>query len=92
MGIKTVPEAVLRRTFNNLAAKLLYILNDYVDSDNNTIIKSIFGILGTLLRKQELIMWTNESTVKIFSSILNPFCIHTKPKVLTLLQFGLDIY
>ncbi|EFA09698.2 RRP12-like protein [Tribolium castaneum] len=80
MGIKTVPEPVLRRTFSDLSAKVLHILNDYVDSDNNTIVKSIFGILGTLLRKQELIVWTNEATVKIFTSMLNPFCLHTKPK------------
>lgn len=83
MGIKTVPEGVLRRTFSDISAKMLHILKDYVDSDNNTVIKSIFGILATLLRKQELMIWMQESTIQIFGTILNPFCLHTKPKVTT---------
>lgn len=81
MGIKTVPEGVLRRTFSDVSAKMLHILNDYVEGENSIIIKSIFGILGTLLRKQEMAIWTHDSTVRMFTSLLNPFCIHIKPKV-----------
>ncbi|CAG9862008.1 unnamed protein product [Phyllotreta striolata] len=80
MGIKTVPEAVLKKKFDDIALKMLHILSEYANSENNTIIKSIFGILGSILRIQELPMWTNESTIQIFKAILNPFCTHTKPK------------
>lgn len=81
MGIKTVPEGVLRRTFDDVSAKMLHILNEYIDQENNIIIKSVFGILATLLRKQELMSWTTSITHQVFRTILNPFCLHMKPKV-----------
>uniref|UniRef100_A0A6P7FHR4 RRP12-like protein n=1 Tax=Diabrotica virgifera virgifera TaxID=50390 RepID=A0A6P7FHR4_DIAVI len=80
MGIKTVPEAVLKKHFNDITLKILHILSDYADSENNTIMKSIFGILGSLLKIQELAVWNQPSTIQIFNALLNPFCIHTKPK------------
>lgn len=80
MGIKTVPEGVLRTSFSDVTKKMLHILNDYVNSDNNTIIKSIFGILAALLRAQEPAIWNDSSTNQIFQCLLNPFAIHTKPK------------
>ncbi|CAG9830042.1 unnamed protein product [Diabrotica balteata] len=80
MGIKTVPEAVLKKQFNDITLKILHILSDYADSENNTIMKSIFGILGSLLKIQELAVWNQPSTIQIFNALLNPFCIHTKPK------------
>lgn len=81
MGIKTVPEGVLRAKFEDTTLKMLHILKDYANSDNNTIIKSVFGILSMLLRTQELITWNYSSTVQIFNAMLNPFCTHSKPKV-----------
>lgn len=81
MGIKTVPAGVLQTKFEDTTMKMLHILKDYSSSDNNTIIKSVFGILSVLLRTQELIAWNYPSTVQIFNAMLSPFCIHTKPKV-----------
>lgn len=81
MGIKTVPEGILKVNFNDVSLKMLHILRDYSDSENNTIIKSIFGILSVLLRTQELAAWNNGALNQIFNAILNPFCIHTKAKV-----------
>lgn len=83
MGIKTVPEGVLKMQFNDVTMKMLHILREYSTSENNTIIKSIFGILSAVLRTQELAMWHHTSTIQIFNAILNPFCIHSKPKVVT---------
>lgn len=83
MGIKTVPEGVLKMQFNDVAMKMLHILKEYSSSENNIIIKSIFGILSVLLRTQELALWQHTSTVQIFNAVLNPFCIHSKPKVIT---------
>ncbi|KAJ8929349.1 hypothetical protein NQ314_017977 [Rhamnusium bicolor] len=80
MGVKTVPESVLKLNFDDVTIKMLHILSDYSNSENNTIIKSIFGILASLLRTQELAIWSNGSTGQIFNAILNPFCIHSKPK------------
>ncbi|XP_066153745.1 RRP12-like protein [Euwallacea fornicatus] len=80
MGIKTVPQAVLRKSFNDVTAKMLYILKDFASAENNVIIKSTLGVLATVLRAQESIQWTHATTKQIFSAMLNPFCIHTKPK------------
>lgn len=81
MGIKTVPKGVLISKFEDTSIKMLHILKDYADSDNNTVIKAVFGILSVLLRTQELIAWSHASTNQIFSAMLRPFCIHSKPKV-----------
>lgn len=81
MGIKTVPEAVLRKGFNDVTLKLLHVLNQYANSENNAVVKSVFGILAAFLRAQELAIWSHSTTKQLFNSILNPFCIHSKPKV-----------
>lgn len=81
MGIKTVPEGVLKASFDDTTMKMMHILKDYANSENNTIIKTVFGILSVLLRTQELISWSHASNNQVFSAILNPFCIHSKPKV-----------
>lgn len=81
MGIKTVPEGVLASSFGDVSKKMLLILNEYSDSQNNIIVKSVFGILTTLLRAQDVAVWMLSSTSQIFGAILNPFCIHSKPKV-----------
>lgn len=81
MGIKTVPEGVLRSKFEDITMKMLHILKDYANLDNNTIIKAVFGILSVLIRTQELITWSYSTTTQTFNAMLNPFCIHTKPKV-----------
>ncbi|KAJ8910882.1 hypothetical protein NQ315_000513 [Exocentrus adspersus] len=80
MGIKTVPAPVLKLHFSDVTMKMLHILSDFANSENNTIIKSVFGILAVLLKTQELAVWSNSSTIQIFNAILNPFCIHSKPK------------
>lgn len=81
MGIKGVSASVLRKGFNDVSLKMLHILNLYSNAENNVIIKSILGILNVLLRAQELAIWTHSTTKQLFSAVLNPFCVHSKPKV-----------
>lgn len=80
MGIKTVPQGVLKSSFGDVSKKLLGVLSEYATSENNVIIKSLFGIFSTMLRAQEAAVWTQSTTQQIFATIVNPFCIHTKPK------------
>lgn len=80
MGIKTVPEPVLKKTFSDVTMKMLQMLQDYSSAENNAIIKALLGILATVLRAQELALWNLESTKQIFGALINPFCIHSKPK------------
>ncbi|KAK9890844.1 hypothetical protein WA026_012190 [Henosepilachna vigintioctopunctata] len=79
MGIKRVPDGVLKTQFTNVSQKLLTILKDYVVSDNNIIMKNIFSILAYILKVQEAANW-NHHTFQIFNALLDPFCIHSKPK------------
>lgn len=82
MGIKSVPEGVLRAGFDEVCVKLLKLLNEYSQqSGNNVIVKAIIGILTTFLRAQDAAVWSNSSTTQIFIALLNPFALHTKPKV-----------
>lgn len=81
MGIKSIPDGVLISTFNDVSVKLLHLLKEYSEASNNVLIKSIFGILTVFLKAQDLAVWSNSNTQHIFSAILNPFAIHTKPKV-----------
>ncbi|XP_065087189.1 RRP12-like protein [Ochlerotatus camptorhynchus] len=80
MGIKSVPEAVLRKKFSETGQTLLNLLERYADSDNQNVVRSIIGCLSVLLRAQEYSQWKLSSTLKFFDSIL-AFVIHTKPKV-----------
>ncbi|CAG9770255.1 unnamed protein product [Ceutorhynchus assimilis] len=80
MGIKSVPDAVLRKNFNDVTLKMLHVLKDFASAENNVIIKSTIGILQAVLRAQELALWSHDLTKQIFNAILNPFCIHSKPK------------
>ncbi|XP_074031653.1 RRP12-like protein [Leptinotarsa decemlineata] len=80
MGIKTVPTGVLKKTFDDVVIKMLHIMKEFSESENNVIIKSVLGILATLLKIQELAVWNNTSTSQVFNTILNLFCIHSKPK------------
>ncbi|KAK5645482.1 hypothetical protein RI129_006782 [Pyrocoelia pectoralis] len=80
MGIKTVPEGVLRTSFDDVCKKLIAILNNFSNADNNVVVKSVFGILTSLLASQDQAVWSLSSTLQIFGTILNPFCVHHKPK------------
>ncbi|XP_055540871.1 RRP12-like protein [Wyeomyia smithii] len=80
MGIKSVPEAVLRKKFSECGQILLSLLERYADSENQSIVRSIVGCLSVVLRAQEYSQWKHSSTLKFFDAIL-AFVIHTKPKI-----------
>lgn len=79
MGIKSVPEAVLRKKFNETAEVLLNLIARFVEKDNN-ILKIIISCLSVVLRAQEYSQWKLSSTTKFFDAILT-FVTHTKPKI-----------
>lgn len=41
MGIKTVPEAVLRKKFGDTANVLLDLMNRFADTDNQNVLRSV---------------------------------------------------
>lgn len=80
MGIKSVPEVVLRKKFNEVAEILLNLIARFVESSDKNILRTIFGCLSVVLRAQEYSQWKLSSTMKFFDAILI-FSIHTKPKI-----------
>ncbi|XP_052868998.1 RRP12-like protein [Anopheles cruzii] len=80
MGIKSVPEAVLRRKFSETAQTLLALLERYTETDNQIMVRNLIGCLSVLLRAQEYGQWKLSSTLKFFDAVL-AFTTHTKPKV-----------
>lgn len=43
MGIKTVPEAVLRKKFGDTASLLLDLMKRFADTDNQNVLRSVCG-------------------------------------------------
>ncbi|CAH2052754.1 unnamed protein product, partial [Iphiclides podalirius] len=80
MGIKSVPQAVLRRQFSDSASILIELLEKNMQSENGTLLRSAIGCLSVLLRAQEYALWGDSSTMKVFEAVL-AFTLHSKPKV-----------
>uniref|UniRef100_A0A182QJL6 Uncharacterized protein n=1 Tax=Anopheles farauti TaxID=69004 RepID=A0A182QJL6_9DIPT len=80
MGIKSVPEGVLRRKFSDTAQTLLALLERYTETDNHTMTRNLIGCISVLLRAQAYDQWKTSSTLKFFDAIL-AFITHTKPKL-----------
>lgn len=80
MGIKTVPEAVQRRTFSEAGQMLFDLMQHFADREDHMAWKHLIFCMGTLLRNQEYAAWSSSSTQKYFDAIL-VFAVHSKPKL-----------
>lgn len=80
MGIKSVPQAVLRKQFSEASEVFVDLLERYAESENNVILRYVIGCLSVFLRAQDYATWNDSSTMKVFESLL-AFVIHSKPKV-----------
>ncbi|XP_026740295.1 RRP12-like protein [Trichoplusia ni] len=80
MGIKAVPQAVLRKQFSDSATIFTDILIKNEQSENGTLLRGALGCLSVLLRAQEYALWGDSSTMRVFESVL-AFTLHSKPKV-----------
>lgn len=81
MGIKTVPEGILRKKFSETADVLVEIMKRYVDdAERHNVLRAILSCLSALLRSQEYSVWQLSSTQEYFDVML-AFVIHSKPKI-----------
>lgn len=80
MGIKSVPQAVLRKQFSDSSTIFIDILEKNAQSENGALLRSAIGCLSVLLRAQEYAVWGDSSTMKVFDCVL-AFALHSKPKV-----------
>lgn len=80
MGIKSVPEPVLRKTFSDTVQLLLQLLQKFIETDSKNIVRNVIGCLSVLLQAQEYTQWNLSVTFIPLDAIL-PLCLHSKPKV-----------
>lgn len=80
MGIKSVPQNVLRKKFSESSKTFMDLLIRFAESNNYVILRAVIGCLSVLLRSQEAVVWKNSSTVQVLDSIL-AFTTHSKPKI-----------
>ncbi|KOB78802.1 RRP12-like protein [Operophtera brumata] len=69
MGIKSVPQAVLRKQFSDAATIFIEILDKYAQTENGALLRSAIGCLSVLLRAQEYALWSESSTMRVFGSV-----------------------
>ncbi|KAG6446784.1 RRP12-like protein [Manduca sexta] len=80
MGVKSVPQGVLRKQFSDAATIFTDILEKNAQSENGALLRSVIGCLSVLLRAQEYALWGDSSTMRVFEFLL-AFTLHSKPKV-----------
>lgn len=85
--MKRMPVAVLKKKFSDTAKALLDIMSNQANSDCLSCLRWILSCLATLLRKQDLSVWSYPSTLQMYHGLLS-FTVHTKPKVRKAAQQG----
>ncbi|EDW00336.1 RRP12-like protein [Drosophila grimshawi] len=80
MGIKSVPAPVLRKRFDKTAATIQQLLQRFIDSSSQSVIRYLIGCLSVLLRAQDYVTWSYSSTFQYFDALL-AFSIHSRPKI-----------
>lgn len=73
MGIKSVPQVVLRKKFNETASILLELITRFVDATDKNILRSILSSLSVVLRAQEFSSNYRKLFVRFYHFIL---CLH----------------
>uniref|UniRef100_A0A1B0D7S8 Uncharacterized protein n=1 Tax=Phlebotomus papatasi TaxID=29031 RepID=A0A1B0D7S8_PHLPP len=88
MGIKSVPQAVLRKKFSETGELLFNIMQEFMEKENQSVWRNVIGCMCVLLRNQEYALWTLSSTIKYFESVLG-FTIHSRAKIRKAAQHGI---
>uniref|UniRef100_A0A8C2F0Z8 Ribosomal RNA processing 12 homolog n=1 Tax=Cyprinus carpio TaxID=7962 RepID=A0A8C2F0Z8_CYPCA len=85
--MKRMPVAVLKKKFSETAKALIDIMSNQANSDSLSSLRWIISCLATLLRKQDLSVWSYPSTLQMYHGLLS-FTVHCKPKVRKAAQQG----
>ncbi|XP_036402433.1 RRP12-like protein [Megalops cyprinoides] len=86
--MKRVPAPVLIKRFSDTSKVFMDIMSAQANSDSSTALRWILSCLATLLRKQELSVWSYPSTLQVYHGLLS-FTVHSKPKVRKAAQHGI---
>uniref|UniRef100_A0A8C2FL09 Ribosomal RNA processing 12 homolog n=1 Tax=Cyprinus carpio TaxID=7962 RepID=A0A8C2FL09_CYPCA len=85
--MKRLPAAVLKKKFSDTAKAFMDVMTNQVNSDYSSCLRWIISCLATLLRKQDLSVWSYPSTLQLYHGLLS-FTVHSKPKVRKAAQQG----
>ncbi|XP_029690750.1 RRP12-like protein [Takifugu rubripes] len=85
--LKRVPAPVLRSKFSDTSKALLDIMSKEATSEAASALRWILSCFATLLRKQDVSVWTYPSTLQAYHGLLS-FTVHSKPKVRKAAQQG----
>ncbi|XP_057703940.1 RRP12-like protein [Corythoichthys intestinalis] len=87
LTMKRVPAPVLMSKFSDTTKALMDIMSQQASSENTSSLRWILSCLATLLRKQDVTVWTYPSTLQAYHGLLS-FTVHSKPKVRKAAQEG----
>ncbi|KAM9476778.1 RRP12-like protein [Clarias gariepinus] len=85
--MKRVPAPVLIKKFSDVAKAFMDVMSKQATADCVSCIRWILSCLTTLLRKQDLSVWSYPSTLQVYHGLLS-FTVHSKPKVRKAAQQG----
>uniref|UniRef100_A0A3B3XUI3 Uncharacterized protein n=1 Tax=Poecilia mexicana TaxID=48701 RepID=A0A3B3XUI3_9TELE len=85
--MKRVPAPVLKSKFSDTTKALMDVMSKQVSSDASSALRWILSCLATLLRKQDVSVWSYPSTLQAYHGLLS-FTVHCKPKVRKSAQQG----
>ncbi|XP_077437828.1 RRP12-like protein [Vanacampus margaritifer] len=80
LTMKRVPAPVLISKFSVTNKALMDIMSQQALSERSSSLRWILSCLATLLRKQDVTVWTYPSTLQAYDGLLN-FAVDSKPKV-----------
>ncbi|GAA6107350.1 RRP12-like protein [Tachysurus ichikawai] len=86
--MKRVPTPVLIKKFSDTAKAFMDVMSKQATADCVSCVRWILSCLSTLLRKQDLSVWTYPSTLQVYHGLLS-FTVHSKPKVRKAAQQGI---
>ncbi|XDV50459.1 hypothetical protein PO909_019515 [Leuciscus waleckii] len=86
--MKRMPVAVLKKKFSDTAKAFMHVMSNQADSDSLSCLRWILSCLATLLRKQDLSVWSYPSTLQVYHGLLS-FIVHPKPKLRKAAQQGI---
>uniref|UniRef100_A0AAY5KQZ3 Ribosomal RNA-processing protein 12-like conserved domain-containing protein n=1 Tax=Esox lucius TaxID=8010 RepID=A0AAY5KQZ3_ESOLU len=85
--MKRVPAPVLISKFSDTAKALMDVMSNHASSESAAALRWVLSCLSTLLRKQDVTVWSYSSTLQVYHGLLS-FTVHSKPKVRKAAQHG----
>ncbi|XP_053188669.1 RRP12-like protein [Scomber japonicus] len=85
--MKRVPAPVLMSKFSDTTKALMDVMSKQATSEAASALRWILSCLATLLRKQDVSVWTYPTTLQAYHGLLS-FTVHNKPKVRKAAQQG----